>query len=277
MPQPDDKRAALIRKKFEDSQKIVREAYQRFPADRLALAFTGGKDSTLVLHLVHSVCEADSRPMPKVFAVDEGDMFDEVREFIATAERRYGIDVEFRHNDDVSRAAGGKLGAMVRVADLDERNRAEVERLGYEEDEFPYEPESFVGNHLMKTATLNRYLFEAGVAAFFEGIRWDEQSSRAEEKYFSPRNATPYNPEHFRICPILHFSERDVWDATFLYDVPVCPLYRQGYRSLGARVTTARTTDVPAWEQDLENTDERGGRRQDKEGLMRKLRELGYM
>jgi phosphoadenosine phosphosulfate reductase len=54
-------------------------------------------------------------------------------------------------------------------------------------------------------------------------------------------------------------------------------LYADGYRSLGARVTTKKTCDVPAWEQDLENTTERGGRRQDKEGLMDKLRQLGYM
>jgi len=34
---------------------------------------------------------------------------------------------------------------------------------------------------------------------------------------------------------------------------------------------------VPAWQQDLENTIERGGRRQDKEKAMDRLRKLGYM
>lgn len=57
------------------------------------------------------------------------------------------------HNDDVSQAAGGELGATVQVADLNERNQREIERLGYEGDEFAYKPESFVGNHLMKTVT----------------------------------------------------------------------------------------------------------------------------
>ena len=32
-----------------------------------------------------------------------------------------------------------------------------------------------------------------------------------------------------------------------------------------------------AWEQDLENTTERGGRGQGKEAVMEKLRDLGYM
>jgi len=35
--------------------------------------------------------------------------------------------------------------------------------------------------------------------------------------------------------------------------------------------------DIPAWGQDLENTVERAGRRQDKEKTMDRLRKLGYM
>lgn len=42
-------------------------------------------------------------------------------------------------------------------------------------------------------------------------------------------------------------------------------------------MTTNRPSEHPAWEQDLENTSERGGRRQDKEGIMARLRRLGYM
>lgn len=204
-------------------------------------------------------------------------MFDEIRAFLKDWAGQWEVGLTMIHNDDVSRAAGGALGGTVKVADLNERNRKEVERLGWEEDTFDYEPESFVGNHLMKTVTLNMYLEDESIAGFFEGIRWDEQGARANETYFSPRKATSLSPEHMRVCPILHFTEREVWDAHFQYDIPICELYRQGYRSLGARVTTKKISDAPAWEQDIENTTERGGRRQDKEGLMEKLRNLGYM
>lgn len=267
----------MIEKKWNDSKAIIEEAFSKFDDDRMAVAYTGGKDSTLLLWLVKAVCEEKGRPLPKCFCIDEGDMFDEVKEFIKEIEDKTGARIEMIHNSDVSRAAGGELGATVSVDDLNEFNQAEIERLGYDEDEFPYEPESFVGNHLMKTATLNRYLFDNEIEAFFEGIRWDEQGARADETYFSEREETEFNPEHTRIFPILHFTERDVWDATFHYNIPMCKLYQEGYRSLGARVTTGKTTDIPAWEQDIENTDERGGRRQDKEGLMEKLRQLGYM
>jgi phosphoadenosine phosphosulfate reductase len=227
--------------------------------------------------LIRQVCSENGAALPRCFCIDEGDMFEEVREFLDRVGGEWNVKLDIIHNHDVSKAAGGRLGATVRVADLNKRNRREVDRLGYEEEEFAYEPESFVGNHLMKTVTLNMYLEEHELQGFFEGIRWDEQESRANEKYFSPRPGTEYSPEHMRIFPILHFLEREVWETHFAFDIPVCELYRQGYRSLGARVTTTKHADVPAWEQDLENTYERGGRRQDKEHLMKRLRELGYM
>ncbi len=267
----------MLKKKIDDAKGTIREAYERYDLDDMTVAWTGGKDSTLLLWLMREVCDETGRALPNCFLIDEGDMFDEVRRFVEEVSDRWGLAVEVLHNSDVSKAAGEELGATVRVTDLNERNRREIARLGYEEDEFPYEPESFVGNHLMKTVMLNEYLERTGVRAFFEGIRWDEQEARSSETYFSPRPASEYNPEHMRIFPILHFLERDVWEAHFLYDIPICSLYGQGYRSLGARITTGKTTDVPAWEQDLENTSERGGRRQDKEGIMQKLRELGYM
>ena len=47
---------------------------------------------------------------------------------------------------------------------------------------------------------------------------------------------------------------------------------------MGAKSTSKIGEEgVPAWEQDLENTGERDGRRQDKELAMEKLRKLGYM
>lgn len=267
----------LLTQKVADSKKVIREAYQKYNADKMVLAWTGGKDSTLLLWLIRDVCNEDGRALPKCFCIDEGDMFSEVREFIQQVSDVWKVDVTFVKNDDVMRVTGGELGALVKVADLNEKNQREVARLGFEEDEFPFEPESFVGNHLMKTVPLNEFLESQKLEAFFEGIRWDEQEARADETYFSPRPATEYNPEHMRVFPILHFLEREVWEAHFAFDIPVADLYKQGYRSLGAQSTTRKTTDTPAWDQDLDNTPERGGRQQDKEGVMKKLRELGYM
>jgi phosphoadenosine phosphosulfate reductase len=79
------------------------------------------------------------------------------------------------------------------------------------------------------------------------------------------------------VHPILHFRERDIWNTIHEYHIPFCSLYYQGYRSLGTKGSTIKTSDIPAWEQDLENTPERAGRGQEKEEIMAQLRTLGYM
>jgi len=77
--------------------------------------------------------------------------------------------------------------------------------------------------------------------------------------------------------PILHFSEAEIWKTIKQFKLPYSKLYEQGYRSLGAKTTTSKADDKPAWEQDFSKIAERAGRQQDKEKQMERLRALGYM
>ncbi|MFB6076966.1 MAG: nodulation protein, partial [Candidatus Nanohaloarchaea archaeon] len=72
-------------------------------------------------------------------------------------------------------------------------------------------------------------------------------------------------------------SPDDLPDGVDREDIPVSPKYWEGFRSLGSEVSTDPSDQEPAWLQDLHGTEERAGRAQDKEDLMQKLRELGYM
>ncbi|MBU0708402.1 phosphoadenosine phosphosulfate reductase family protein [Patescibacteria group bacterium] len=278
---PDQEKTKLqqapIEAKIDKTKEIIKAAYEHFSTDDMAVAWTGGKDSTLMLWLVKQVADELGQPIPRCEFINEGDVFDEIWEFVDEWKEKWGLNVIVMHNEDVSKQAGGKIGEQVKVTDLNELNQREVERLGYKGEFFPYEPESFVGNHLMKTVMINQFVDNYNVKGYFAGIRWDEQEARADETYFSPREKTDFNPDHIRVFPILHFTEQDVWDAIHTLEIPYVKLYEQGYRSLGARVTTTKADEKPAWEQDLENTTERSGRRQDKENIMQRLRDLGYM
>jgi phosphoadenosine phosphosulfate reductase len=263
---------------IEKSKGIVREALGKFKVADLAITWTGGKDSTLTLWIIRQVCLENGFKIPKVMTIDEFDVFEEIEDFIKKYVKDWNLDLEWCRNDDVIQAAGKKLNAIVRVKDLNERNQAELKRIGFEDETFPFEAESYVGNHLMKTVVFNMYIERHNVKAIFQGLRRDEQSARAQDEYFEKREATHLIPEHTRIKPILHFTERMLWDTYQLYKIPYCLLYEQGYRSLGAKSTsTIAKPRVPAWEQDLEHTTERAGRRQDKEKMMDRFRKLGYM
>jgi len=262
----------------EESKEVIREAFKKFKVDDLAITWTGGKDSTLTLWIIRQVCQEDGINLPKVMTIDEFDSFDEIHDFINKYAKEWKLDIEWCSNDDVIKAAGRKLNAPVKVKDLNERNQAELKRIGFEVESFPFEAESYTGNHLMKTVMFNIYIERHKVKGIFQGLRRDEQEARVQDDYFEKKEAAYLIPEHVRIKPILHFTERALWNTYHVYGIPYCILYEQGYRSLGAKSTSAiAEPGVPAWEQDLEHTKERAGRRQDKEQMMARLRKLGYM
>ena len=273
----DKKKVEELKEKIEKTKEVFKQAYDRFEAEEMRLIWSGGKDSTLTLWICRQFCEENSLKLPKAFTIDEGDAFEEIDRFLKKYSKEWNIELDWGRNDDVLKAAGDKLNAEVNVNDLNERNRAEIKRIGFDLEKFPFEAESYVGNHLMKTVVFNTYIEENNVRAVFQGLRWDEQPARKNDEYVEETSSDHLMPAHTRYRPILHFTERDIWDTTLHFKIPFCPLYKQGYRSLGAKTTSIKTSDIPAWEQDLENTEERAGRRQDKEKTMDRLRKLGYM
>ena len=263
-----------IDEKIAKSEEILRQAVGRFGLENIAVAWTGGKDSTLMLWIFRRLAVKEGFRLPKCMFIDEGDVFDEIREFVGRIALDWGIELHEVSNRDVLSKVRSR-GDCVIVSSLNEENRRELARIEFSEESFPFEPESLVGNHLMKTAVMNSFLKNHNIAALATAIRWDEQPTRGQETPFSNRDDA--SPRHWRIHPLLHFTERDIWTAIFAYNIPFCRLYEQGYRSLGARCGTVKSSDLPAWQQDLENTGERNGRGQEKEMLMDRLRSLGYM
>jgi phosphoadenosine phosphosulfate reductase len=261
-----------LNEKINYSKRIIKETLLRFAREELFITWTGGKDSTTMLWHYRETCRELGNLLPGVVFIDEGYVFEQILEFVDRLKRNWNIELYIIKNRDVSEKAK-KIGDLIRVEDLNELNRREIIKLGFTDDYFPFEPESYIGNHLMKTAILNAFINEKKVKGLATAIRWDEQEARVHENYFSLRN----DPKHTRIHPMLHFSEKDIWKVIHKQKIPFCDLYCKGYRSLGAKSTTYKISDIPAWEQDLENTSERDGRNQKKEHIMDKLRSLGYM
>ena len=275
-----------------------------------AIMWTGGKDSTLALYLVKELCDDLGMTPPPAIFIDHYQHFDVVHEFVERWSDRWAVELIYARNEDIGRYVethGLEPGDDIQVDALGDVNRHHIEHLlEYEEDTFRFLLDTYVGNHLLKTVALNETLESHGFDAIISGVRWDEQEARAEETFFSPRHDPEIYPPHDRVHPILQFTERDVWDATWDFMVPdvvegypeghrrptsaddlpegitpdalpISPKYFDGFRSLGSEVSTKRTSDEPAWLQDLEGSTERAGRAQDKENLMKRLRELGYM
>jgi phosphoadenosine phosphosulfate reductase len=99
-----------------------------------------------------------------------------------------------------------------------------------------------------------------GIKALLTGIRWDENPSRSEAKYF------PAGEGIAVVNPLLHFMEKDVWNYIRGNGIPYCALYDKGYRSLGCAPGTTAQVAVQ----------ERGDKAADREKIIENLKELGY-
>ena len=272
-----DKRKRQCARLIESSKSVVRQAFEKFKPEDIGITWTGGKDSGLTLWIIKQVCDEKGISIPKTMIIGEGDEFEEIESFVARIEKEWKVPLEWCRNEDVLTQANHKLGAIIKVKNLNERNQNELKRIEFKEDEFPFAAESYTGNHLMKTVVFNEWLERHKFKAVTQGLRWDEHPARFEDEYFDHKKGEYLSPEHTRIRPILHFTEKDLWDTYAAFNIPYCSLYEKGYRSLGAKTTSLKFTDIPTWDQDLENTEERAGRFQEKEKAMARLRALGYM
>jgi len=294
--------------KIEKAVEVTRRGLEEY--ENPAVMWTGGKDSTLTLYFVREVATEFGYEMPPAIFIDHFQHFDDLLDFVHRWADAWDVDVYMARNEDVGEyvdANGLEPGDDIPVADLNEQNDHHIRNiLEYEEETFPFLLDTYVGNHLLKTVALNNALEDHDIDGVISGVRWDEQEARADETFFSPRHDPDIYPPHDRIQPILQFAERDVWDAFWHYvvpesvsdfpeegyvpqsfddlpnglgheDIPVSPKYFEGFRSLGSQVSTEKSDPEPAWLQDLEETVERAGRAQDKEDLMERLRDLGYM
>ena len=256
-----------LRFKVKVAEVVAEAALETF--SRPLVVWSGGKDSTVVLHIVRNVAERLGRRFDVVF-IDHFMHFEETIEFVNKVAGEWGLRLFIRGND---RLRGYRYGDAVKVSELDPRDREELLKIGYAKPEFTFSLSNIAANHLLKTVPLLEFIRDGGYDGVFIGIRWDENPARAGEVFFSRRE----NPIHIRVHPILPFTERDVWEYTLANKLPINPLYYRGYRSIDDKYETKPTGNRPAWEQDLENTPERAGRAQDKEGIMELLRRYGYM
>ncbi len=101
-----------------------------------------------------------------------------------------------------------------------------------------YETEPDKCCDILKVEPVTRAIEELGVKCWVTGLRCTEGRTRTDFKEVEERDKGL-----IKLNPILIWKEREVWQYLALYQVPVNPLYAQGYRSLGCSPCTRITND----------------------------------
>jgi sulfate adenylyltransferase subunit 2 len=270
---------------------VIREANAQFKKIGVLCSF--GKDSIVLLHLIKKAIPYGDIPFD-IIHIDTELKIPEIYEYREKIKKEYGLSL------------------------IVAKNEKGIKRTSPDKDRFKCCMER-------KTNALKNILSKNKYDAVMLAIRRDELAERGVERFFSPRKEgkweiirkkkvsesgdSPFEylqdsefsgwdifsgdfgdetVDHFRIHPMLHWTEVDVWSYIKLENITINPLYfaKNGkrYRSIGCKPCTepilsnSNTIDKIIDEiKDFKGVGERDGRSQDKEKLMRRLRALGYM
>lgn len=91
---------------------------------------------------------------------------------------------------------------------------------------------------ILKVEPVKRAIEEMGVKCWVTGLRCTEGRTRTDYEEVEERDKGL-----IKLNPILIWKEREVWQYLALNNVPVNPLYGEGYRSLGCAPCTKITND----------------------------------
>jgi len=223
---------------IDQSKEIIQKGVKTFKNP--VMLWAGGKDSTASIAIARE-CFDGKLPFPVLF-IDTSLQFSETYEFMDNLAKEWNLDyMKVKNQDALNRGIGPKTTTHFNCCNE------------------------------LKTNALKKAIVDNNFDGVFVAIRWDEHGIRGKEQYFSQRN----DPPHLRVHPMLHWSEKEIWDYINSRNVPYNPLYdkeeHEGmvYRSIGCwPCTKPLSRDHP---------EERAGRQLDKERIMEDLRSLGYM
>jgi len=196
----------------ETPEEILRDAYARFPADRIAISFSGAEDVALI-DIAVSIVENPGDV--RVFCLDTGRLHPETYRFIEQVREQYGVTLEL-------------LSPSAR----------EVEDLVRRKGLFSF----YKDGHqeccaIRKIQPLRRKL--ATLDAWITGQRRDQGITRTDVP-FEQDDAVFGSASHpvVKFNPLAAWSSADVWTYIRARGVPYNPLHDKGFMSIGCEPCT---------------------------------------
>jgi phosphoadenosine phosphosulfate reductase len=183
-------------------EQILALVLEEFPG-RVSLACSFQKEESVLLDMLFAL-----EPKARVFALDTHVLFRETYALWREAEKRYGTKIEVYE--------GPSLGRQAAV---------HGDRL--------WDTKPDLCCSIRKVEPLNRAL--ADLDAWITGVRRDQSPTRAN----APKLGWDEQHELWKASPLADWTDQMCWDYIDERDLPVNPLHRRGFASIGCTHCTA--------------------------------------
>lgn len=191
--------------KIAATETLLMELLKSVDPALVRVAWTGGKDSTVVLFIWKALLDHHGLGPVRAINLDTGCKFPEVMAFRDRMTAEWGIDLH-------------------------------IARPAIELSDYPLAENAVTCCRDLKVEPLKQAIRDTAATHLLTGIRRDEHPDRAGRLPSEDR----HDPEHVMVNPILDWTETDIWAFHARFSLPHCTLYDAGYRSLGCRPCTAK-------------------------------------
>ncbi|WP_221565101.1 phosphoadenylyl-sulfate reductase [Alkalihalobacillus sp. TS-13] len=187
---------------------VLEWAYDLY-GDDIIYACSFGAEGIVLIDLISKV-----NPEAKIVFLDTGLHFTETYELIERVKARYP-----------------KLQIDLKKPELTVEEQAEA----YGESLWERDPNQCC--HIRKIVPLTQAL--SGHKAWISGLRRDQSPTRRNTEFINKDEKF----QAIKVCPLIHWSWKDVWRYIHTYDLPYNVLHDQGYPSIGCEKCTLPTED----------------------------------
>ncbi len=197
-----------LNKKIEKTYHYFNELLKDKRIDKVYISWTGGKDSTTLLHLwINFLKRSKIDSVPRVLSIDTGFIFKEIKKFMDEFKGMYPMELKI-------------ITPQVNL------------------EEYPKKDVITCCNDL-KIKPLKRAISEFNIELLLTGVRRDESVFRKDISFKEQKE----DPFYIQGNPIIHWTEMDIWAYHMQENLPYCTLYNQGYRSIDCIPCTKKAQD----------------------------------
>lgn len=203
--------------KIEHSKKVIKDALAKY--SKIGVACSFGKDSMTVVHLAREV----DKNIP-VFAVMTVFKPDETLNYLTEMDKKMNLNLTVYLVSDKPLPILEKAGIKTVLLSAKEFHD-NWDASQKEEGKSLYEAKPDLCCKLLKVDPTKEAVKD--LDAWVTGLRSTEGYTREDYKEVEEKGGL------IKINPILDWTELDIWRYLAINQIPVNPLYAQGYRSLG--------------------------------------------
>jgi phosphoadenosine phosphosulfate reductase len=243
---------------------VIKDALSQFK--RPAIIFNTDKRSTVILHLLRDLRRELNSDMLPVLFVDHGRHFEDSFKMLRELSDLWKFNALIAKNEDAILKMD--QNGFIKLDSLNQINQDSAQRAGFSDELFKNTSNAPIADFLLidlpKKALIEKYRFDSIFVS----------ETDFEEPVFirtSPESRAAV------IDPILIFSEKDIWNYTFKFELPINPLYRQCYSVIDDKFGHESKLSHPPWEGYIETRAVKTLSEEDELEISERLKRLGYM